>query len=148
MDRGLAVALTVAAGGVVGLQPLVNALLGRQIGSLQAAFVSFVIGTIALAVIVATASGGYAAIGGVRGVPWYYLIGGIMGAIYVTTALITVRTLGAGGVVAATITGQLTLSVIADRYGWLGADKRPITATTLLGIVLLAAGTWLIVARD
>lgn len=148
MDRGLAVLVTVAAGGVVGLQPLINALLGRQIGSLQAAFLSFAIGTVALAAVVAVASGGYAAMGDVRGVPWYYLIGGLMGAIYVTTALITVRTLGAGGVVAATITGQLTLSVIADRYGWLGAEKRPITTTTLLGIALLAAGTWLIVARD
>lgn len=148
MDRGVALVLTAAAGGVIALQPLINALLGRQIGALQAALVSFVVGTVALAVIVAFTAGGYGAIGEVLGVPWYYLLGGLMGAIYVTCALLTVRTLGAGGVVAATITGQLAMSVVADRYGWLGAERRPITTTTLLGIALLAAGTWLIVARD
>ena len=39
---------------------------------------------------------------------WYYLIGGLLGAAYVTTVLLTVRTLGAGGVTAATVAGQLT----------------------------------------
>lgn len=148
MDRWLAVVLTAMAGGVVALQPLINSLLGRQVGTMQAALVSFVVGTVALGAIVAFAAGGYAAIGEVRGVPWYYLLGGLMGAAYITCALLTVRTLGAGGVVAATITGQLAMSVIADRYGWLGAERRPITVSTLLGIALLAAGTWLIVARD
>ncbi|MBJ7518855.1 MAG: DMT family transporter [Solirubrobacteraceae bacterium] len=147
MDRGLAAILTATAGGIVALQPLVNSLLGRQIGTLQAALVSFVIGTVALAVVVAFASGGFGAIGDVAGVPWYYLLGGLMGVLYVSTALVAVRSLGAGGVVAATITGQLTLSVIADRFGWLGAERRPITVSTLLGVALLAAGTWLIV-RD
>lgn len=148
MDRGVALLLTGAAGGVVALQPLINSLLGRQVGTLQAALVSFVVGTVALAVVVVFAAGGYGTMGEVRGVPWYYLLGGLMGAVYITCALLTVRTLGAGGVVAATITGQLTMSVIADRYGWLGAERRPVTVTTLLGIALLAAGTWLIVARD
>lgn len=147
MDRGLAVVLTAGAGGVVALQPLVNSLLGKQIGTLQASLVSFTVGTLALAVVVGVVGGGYASLGEIGGVPWYYLLGGLMGAVYITVALVTVRTLGAGGITAATITGQLTMSVIADRYGWLGADRRPVTASTLLGIALLAAGTWLIV-RD
>ena len=58
---------------------------------------------------------------------WYYLIGGVLGAAYVTTVLLTVRTLGAGGVTAATVAGQLTMSVIIDRLGFLGLDETPIT---------------------
>ena len=49
-------------------------------------------------------------------VKWYYLIGGMLGAAYVTTVLLTVRTLGAGGVTAATVAGQLTMSVMIDRH--------------------------------
>jgi bacterial/archaeal transporter family-2 protein len=49
--------------------------------------------------------------------------------VYVTTVLISVRTLGAGGVTAATIAGQLTLSVVLDQ----------------LGVALLAAGVVLVV---
>ena len=61
-------------------------------------------------------------------VPWYYLIGGLLGAVYVTTVLVTVRTLGAGGVTAATIAGQLTISVVVDQLGLLGVAQQPITA--------------------
>jgi transporter family-2 protein len=83
----------------------------------------------------------------VRSVAWYYLLGGVLGAAYVTTVLVTVRTLGAGGVTAATIAGQLSLSLVVDQLGILGVHKHPITALRLLGVVLLAAGTFLIV-RD
>ena len=64
-----------------------------------------------------------------------------------TTVLVSVRTLGAGGVTAATIAGQLAMSVIVDRAGVLGLDKREPTPGRLLGIALLAAGVFLVV-RD
>jgi bacterial/archaeal transporter family-2 protein len=56
-----------------------------------------------------------------------------------------VRTLGAGGVTAATIAGQLTLAVVVDQFGWLGLAQRSITASRVAGIVLLAAGVFLVV---
>ena len=59
--------------------------------------------------------------------------------------LVTVRTLGAGGVTAATIAGQLTMSVVVDQFGWLGVEKDPIALAKVVGLVLLAAGTFLIV---
>ncbi len=59
--------------------------------------------------------------------------------------LITVRTLGAGGIVAATIAGQLTVSVIIDQLGILGLDKDPISVSKAIGVLLLAAGTLLVV---
>ncbi len=62
-----------------------------------------------------------------------------------TTVLITVRTLGAGAVTAATIAGQLTLSVILDRLGILGLDKQGLSFSRVAGVALLAAGTFLIV---
>ncbi len=90
---------------------------------------------------------GFAPIGDIRGVSWYYLTGGILGALYVTCVLVTVRTLGAGGVTAATITGQLAMSVVLDHFGWLGVERDPLTLDRFAGLVLLAAGTFLIV-RD
>ncbi len=62
-----------------------------------------------------------------------------------TTALVAVRSLGAGGVTAATIAGQLTLSLVIDQLGILGVDKQAITWERVLGVVLLALGTLLIV---
>jgi bacterial/archaeal transporter family-2 protein len=145
VDRGLAVVLTACTGGLIALQAPINSILGKAVGTWQAALVSFAIGTLLLAGIVAVASGGFGSIGEVRHVSWYYLTGGLLGAAYVTTVLVTVRTLGAGGVTAATIAGQLTMAVVVDQLGILGVSKHPITALRVLGVVLLAAGTFLIV---
>jgi transporter family-2 protein len=59
----------------------------------------------------------------------------------------TVRTLGAGGVVAATVAGQLIVSALLDRAGVLGLDRVGLTPTRLLGFGLLLLGTALVTAR-
>ena len=147
MDRGAAVLLTAFTGGLVALQAPINSLLGRSIGTWQAAFLSFAIGTMALACIAALATGGLGQVANVRGAPWYYLTGGLLGAAYVTSILVAVRTLGAGGVVAATVAGQLAVSVVVDHFGLIGVTKQPVTVTKVLGVVLLGLGTYLVV-RD
>jgi transporter family-2 protein len=145
VDRGTAVLLTAFAGGLVALQAPINGMLGRTIGTWQAALLSFTIGTVALALIVMLAKGGIGRVGEVRGLSWIYLTGGLLGAAYVTSVLVTVRSLGAGGVVAATISGQLAISVVVDQLGILGVAKQPVTAARIAVIALLAAGTYLIV---
>jgi transporter family-2 protein len=144
VDRGVAVLLTAAVGGVLALQAPINAGLGRATGQLPAALVSFTVGTLLLAAIVAL-SGDAAGLGSTFEVRWYYLIGGALGAAYVTVALIAVRSIGAGGVAAATITGQLVAAVLLDRLGVLGLDGTPIGAARIVGVGLLLAGTYLIV---
>jgi transporter family-2 protein len=144
MDRGVAVIVMAAVGGLIAAQPAVNAGLGRETGGLAAALISFAIGTLLLAgiVVVAGEAGG---VSNTFKVPWYYLLGGVLGAAYVFTALVVVKEIGAGGVAAATITGQLILSVVLDRLGVLGLEETPITWERLLGVALLLAGTYLIV---
>lgn len=147
MDRGAAVLLTAFTGGLVALQAPVNSMLGKAVGTWQAAFVSFAIGTMALAIIAALASGGLGQIAEARHLSWYYLTGGLLGAAYVTSILVTVRSLGAGGVVAATIAGQLAVSVVVDHLGLLGVAKQPVTVARVIGVALLGLGTYLVV-RD
>jgi transporter family-2 protein len=147
MDRGMAVVLTAAAGGLIALQAPINGHLAGVIGNLQATLVSFLVGTVVLAAIVTLAKGGYGQIGEVRNVSWIYLTGGLLGAVYVTVALLAVGTLGAGGVTAATFAGQVALSLVVDQLGILGVAKQPITAGKVAGVALLAAGVWLVV-RD
>ena len=147
MDRGAAVALTAVVGGFIALQAPINATLGQRVGSFQAALLSFATGTVLLAAVVVLARGGLGQLANARGLPWYFLTGGLLGAAYVTTVLVTVRTLGAGAVVAATITGQLTASVALDHFGLLGVERQPVSLARVVGVALLAAGVYLIV-RD
>lgn len=144
MDRGLAVIITAAVGGLIALQPPLNAGLARFTGNIPAAFISFLVGTLVLAAIV-VASGKGGGLGSTLDVRWYYLTGGLLGVAYVTAALITVGTIGAGGVAAATVTGQLTAAVVIDRFGILGLDRTPLSAHRLVGVALLLAGTYLVV---
>jgi transporter family-2 protein len=144
MDRSVAILLTAAAGGLIALQAPINSVLGKSTGSLAAALVSFGIGTIALAIIV-TLSGQAGGIAAATDVAPVYLIGGLLGAVYVTCALIAVPVVGAGGVAAGTITGQLIASVVVDRVGAFGLDQTPLTASRIAGVALLLAGTYLIV---
>ncbi|HET7573540.1 MAG TPA: DMT family transporter, partial [Solirubrobacterales bacterium] len=60
-------------------------------------------------------------------------------------ALIAVSAIGAGGVAAATITGQLVASVAIDRFGLFGLDQVSLSPERLLGIALLLVGTVLVV---
>jgi transporter family-2 protein len=145
VDRGVAVLLTAFVGGLIALQAPINSMLGKATASFQAAFISFAIGTVVLAVIAAFAKGGFGTMGEAKTLSWYYLTGGVLGAAYVTTVLVTVRELGAGPVVAATIAGQLSASVVLDQFGMLGLPKDPITVGKVVGVVLLAAGVYLIV---
>jgi len=144
MERWTAVIVMALAGGVVAIQPALNAGLGRATGGLPAAMFSFFLGGFALFAVV-LAAGQIGQLGSVGEVRWYYLLGGLCGALWVTVSLIAVKSIGAGGVVAATISGQLTGAVVADRMGILGLEQIPITPARLLGVALLGVGTYLIV---
>jgi bacterial/archaeal transporter family-2 protein len=144
MDRGVAVILTATTGGLIALQAPINAGLGRATGGLPAALVSFLVGTVALAAIVVL-SGKAGGLASTFDVSWYYLLGGLLGAIYVANALVAVSAIGAGGVAAATVTGQLIASVAIDRLGLFGLDEIPLSPERAIGVALLLAGTVLVV---
>lgn len=141
----LAAGLIVLAGLALAAQAPINAGLGDAIGGLEAALVNFVVGSVVLAVAV-VAVRGLPGVGAARRVPRRYLLGGLIGAVYVAASVLLVRTVGAGGIAATTITGQLAASVALDRAGALGLEERPLTPLRLAAVGLLIAGTVLVVA--
>ena len=146
MSKELAVIATVAAGGLVAAQPVVNNVLSTKIGTFGAVSMNFLVGTTLILIITFTFAGGFRDVEGVESPAWYYWVfGGFAGVAIVLTSLITVRELGAGGVTAAVIAGQLSLSIVLDRLGVLGLEERAITWDKVVGIALLAAGTVLII---
>jgi bacterial/archaeal transporter family-2 protein len=147
VSRFLAVLLAAAAGGLVGMQAPVNSRLGKSVGSFEAATFSFLVGTAALVLILLIARGGIGGFGQIGRVPWWGLVGGLLGAVYVSVALVAVRTLGASGLTAVVIGGQLAISVAIDRFGLLGVAKQSIGAERILGLVLLAVGVVLVVRK-
>jgi len=145
MDKGAAVALAAVVGGLVATQAPFNSQLARTVGGLQASVVALTVSLIALTLLAALTEG----LGGIRKIgeaPLHVAIGGgLAGALYVGSIVFTVRALGAGGLTAVTIAGQLGLAMVIDHYGWLGVERSPITVAKVAGVVLLALGTWLVI---
>ena len=128
-------------GVVLPIQAAVNAELRHALTSpVLAALASFVIGTSAL---IAYAAASRAAIPGWRAAaeaPWWAWCGGVLGALYVVTAILVTPRLGAAALVAVTVTGQLIAALVMDHFGWLGLPPHPFSVARVLGAMLLMAG--------
>jgi bacterial/archaeal transporter family-2 protein len=144
MDRIGALVVTLAVGALIALQPPANALLARTVSDLGAAFVSLVISTLIVGVLLLV-FGDPASLRGLSEFRPEYALGALGGAAVVLVSLITVRELGVGGVTAALVATQLIASVIVDRLGWLGVDVVSFGWQRGAGVSLLMLGTWLIV---
>jgi transporter family-2 protein len=147
VSRSLAVLIGVGAGCLVGMQAPINSRLGKTVGGLQAASFSFLVGTVALVSLAFVLRGGLGSLGQLGRVPWWALVGGLLGAVYVFVALEAVRTLGVSGLTAAVILGQLAISVVVDRFGLLGVARQSIDLQRIVGLALLAAGVVLVVRK-
>jgi bacterial/archaeal transporter family-2 protein len=146
MDRPVALFAVLVVGGLIALQPPVNSQLARETSVLGAAFVSTGISALVMGVLF-LASGRLSELGAVPSVPAIYLTGGLLGAALVSVSLVAVRTLGAGGVVAATVCTQLIVSALLDRAGALGLDQIGLTPWRVAGFALLLAGTLMVTLR-
>jgi transporter family-2 protein len=76
--------------------------------------------------------------------PWWAVIGGLVGAVQVYAGLTLVHRVGAGTFIGLTVSAALLMSLIVDHFGWLRVDPHPISAGRAIGGVLLVCGVALI----
>ena len=79
--------------------------------------------------------------------PWWAWLGGVFGALFVTTSVIAVPRVGTVATFGAIICGQFIGAVLIDTFGWLGVEPIALTPGRLLGVGLLIAGVFLIQHR-
>lgn len=114
---------------------------------LQAALLSFFIGTILLAVMVFFQQVEKPSIELLSQIPWYLWLGGLLGVYAISMSLYTAPHLGFLSLSALIIFGQILTSMIVDHFGFLGADKTPINWQRLLGGVVIFIGVLLTLQR-
>jgi len=136
----LFMAAVVLAGGATALQAPTNAKLMGAVGSpVNAAFVSFAVGTAALGIlaVILQARPDAAA---VRALPWYAWVGGLYGAIFVVAAAWGVPRLGVALTITLMVAGQLLIGVLLDHFGAFGMPAQPISWGRVAGILLVICG--------
>lgn len=145
MSNLLLMILMVAGGVAVALQPSINARLAEKTGYLQAATISFAVGTLVLLLIsLSTRQGSFRKI---SEVDWWQLSGGLFGAFFVTMTIVGVPRIGTTAVLALTIVSQLVAGLLMDHYGLFGMRGIPVDFKRLLGVTLLLVGVALICRR-
>lgn len=131
-------AITVQAG--------VNANLRQAMASpFLAAAISFGSGFIALVLMFLASGGSIPATETIRQVSWWKWTGGIMGAIYMITVIVSVSKIGTANMVSLSVAGQLVAAVVLDHYGLMGFSVHPANSWRLLGILLIVAGVLFVV---
>ncbi len=140
----LAIAVALAGGALAALQAPTNAMLGRAVNSpINAALVSFAVGTLALAA-VALALGVRPNIAAVRALPAYAWAGGLYGAFFVTAAVFAAPRIGLAYFVALLIAGQMGMALLLDQLGAFGLDRRPLDVSRFAGAAAILVGVLLI----
>jgi transporter family-2 protein len=146
VDRAAALILTLVVGALVAFQPPANAALAHHVGDLGAALVSLLISTAVVGVVL-VAFGDPGRLSGISAFRPEYALGGIAGAAIVSVSLVTVRSLGVGGVTAVLVAAQLVVAVLLDRFGVLGVPHVQIGWPRGLGVALIIAGTVLVTSK-
>lgn len=145
MDGGLvAIVLAIIGGILLAVQAPTNALLARPSDSpIIAAFISFLVGTIALGAVVAATSDRLF-VPGLKQVPWYAWLGGFYGAFFVAVAAFGAPRVGVGVLLTAAVAGQLGAALVLDHFGLLGLARHPVNMTRLIGLALVLVGAVLV----
>lgn len=142
----LVLMILIACGGVaVAIQPSINARLAQKTGFLEAATISFAVGTLVLLLL--SMLSGQGSFRRIVEVPWWQLSGGLFGAFFVTMTIVGVPRIGTTAVLALTIASQLTAGMVMDHYGVFGMRGIPVDGKRIIGIALLLIGVFLVCKR-
>ena len=137
--------LPILAGVAITVQSGVNAQLRSAINHpLLAAFISFLTGTIALAILLLFSKQAFPALSAYADINWYKFTGGLLGAFVVTVILLSVQEIGTANMFVLMIAGQLFTAVLMDHFGVLGMRESPVTLQKMIGIVCLVVGAYLV----
>ncbi|MBS1164400.1 MAG: conserved rane protein of unknown function [Proteobacteria bacterium] len=131
----------IVTGAVVPFQAGSNAVLGRTLGHpLWATVVSLCVSFACILPVMALAKVEAPTLFAVAHAPRWIWIGGIVGVVYITGALLLAPKLGAAGFITAAIAGQMLASIVIDQWGLVGLPQKPVSLSRLAGLGLILLG--------
>lgn len=80
-------------------------------------------------------------------IPWYSYFGGVVGSLIVVFTVLGIIRLGVSSTLVLTIGSQLVLAAVIDHFGLLGQARAGLTDVQVVGLLLVVAGSYLVVAR-
>ena len=126
-------------------QTAVNSQLRQYLNSpIQAAFFSFLVGTICLAIMMLVmmwnGSATKPTLSQLNEIPIWLWVGGFLGVYAITASIYTAPKLGFLTFTGLVLFGQVIMSMLLDHFGLIGVEKNPVNWQRLLGAILIAIG--------
>ena len=141
----LPMVMAFVAGAVLPFQATTNAAVGRALGHpLWAALISLVISAIVVIAALLILKAQAPDIGRALRGAWWVWIGGILGAIYVGSAVVVTPKLGASGFIILVVVGQIFIGLLIDHFGLMGLTAKPVTFLKLIGAAMILGGVFLV----
>jgi bacterial/archaeal transporter family-2 protein len=142
----LYLALTILVGVALPFQVAMNGQVREALGHpLWGALTNFAVGLVALGIMVAVMRAPIPTTGMLAKAPAWAWWGGIIGQLYVMSAILAGPKLGSATFFAIIIAGQLLTSLVLDHFGVLGFPHSPINFWRIAGVLLLIVGAVLVV---
>lgn len=135
----------------IAMQAPINAALGRslQTSSLVAAFISFFIGTVCLAIIaLLNGSLNVALLQAMPQLAWWKLLGGVLGAFFVSTTILLAPKVGLLNMFLLALVGQLVMSMVLDSIGAFGLHTKPISWQRVVGLLIVLMGLLVFFSKE
>jgi bacterial/archaeal transporter family-2 protein len=137
--------LAVIGGMTIAVQGQINGGLGKKVGVIEGAFISFAVGTLALLFILLFFGKGNISL--IGAVPKWQLLGGLLGAFFVVVQVLVVPKIGVTTTLIAVVVGQIILGAVIDHFGLFGGNRIPIDKQKIVAIVLLLFSLFLYVKK-
>ncbi|HGM6860893.1 TPA: DMT family transporter [Serratia rubidaea] len=77
------------------------------------------------------------------GLPYWAWLGGVCGAVVLSATTAVAPKIGAAGMIALVMVGQVVVAMLLDGTGWLAMTVQPLSAQRLIAAALLVAGALL-----
>lgn len=137
--------LALAAGAMMPTQAAINNKLAAYVQSpVSAAFVSFFIGTVGLFIYMIATGTPIGTLANIKDAPPVAWLGGLLGAFFVTTAVILAPRIGVAMTFSLIVAGQMLITLVLDHFGFLGLPIKEISLARIGGVALVIAGVILI----
>ncbi|MEE0698337.1 MAG: DMT family transporter [Oscillospiraceae bacterium] len=129
------------AGAAMSVQGVMNTRLGEGIGTMEAnTLVQCTAAVLSVLALFVHRTGSFSQLGSV---PWYYMLGGVLGLVITVTVMLGIGALSPTVAVSVILISQLAVAALIDALGLMGAERVALDWQKGLGLALMVGGVLL-----
>ncbi len=129
------------AGAAMSVQGVMNTRLGEGIGTMEAnTLVQCTAAVLSVLALFVHRTGSFSQLGSV---PWYYMLGGVLGLVITVTVMLGIGALSPTVAISVILISQLAVAALIDALGLMGAERVALDWQKVLGLALMVGGVLL-----